>query len=314
MSVSVIVPVYNKERYLARTLASIVAQSLQDFEVIIVDDGSTDGSADIAASHPDRRFRLMSQRNAGPGAARNAGIAAASGEFVAFLDADDEWSPDYLSSAVARLRSEANAASITASYAEMPAGVAASEMWRARGLVDGAMRITPSTPPQLAVALLAFMSPCTTVFRADHLRLRGGFYERNRCLYGEDAHLCLKVMLNHPVLVDLNVRANIHRDASDLSANLSGARPVEPFLEDASEIRADCPETLRPLLETILAMRAFKTACVLGYWGEWRRAAELRRRFAGSHARGVPYRFASMACSTPLVVPLAAAVRALRLF
>src|SRR5689334_23375145 len=89
---SVVVPVYNVERYLDECLASLAAQHVEDFEAILVDDGSTDGSAAIARRHAGRdpRFRLVSQGNAGLGAARNAGVELARGEFLAFLDSDDK--------------------------------------------------------------------------------------------------------------------------------------------------------------------------------------------------------------------------------
>jgi CDP-glycerol glycerophosphotransferase len=88
---SVVVPVYNVERYLDECLASLAAQDVGDFEAILIDDGSPDGSAAIAQRYADRdpRFRLVSQANAGLGAARNAGVALASGDFLAFLDSDD---------------------------------------------------------------------------------------------------------------------------------------------------------------------------------------------------------------------------------
>jgi len=89
--VSVIIPVYNCEGTLIDTLLSVLTQDLANIEVICVDDGSTDRSAYIVEqlAQEDARLRLVSQKNAGPGAARNAGIDAARGEFVAFLDSDD---------------------------------------------------------------------------------------------------------------------------------------------------------------------------------------------------------------------------------
>lgn len=85
--VSVVTPVYNGEAFLRETLESIFAQDYEPFEVIVVDDGSTDGSGAIARSYPAARY--IRQHNQGPAAARNAGIAAARGEFLAFVDADD---------------------------------------------------------------------------------------------------------------------------------------------------------------------------------------------------------------------------------
>jgi len=89
--ISVVVPIYNVEEYLAECLESIAGQTERDLEVVMVDDGSPDGSAAIAGQFASRdpRFRLIAQPNAGLGAARNTGTAAATGEFLSFVDSDD---------------------------------------------------------------------------------------------------------------------------------------------------------------------------------------------------------------------------------
>ena len=91
MKVSIVIPLFNKASYVERALDSIRGQTFNDFEVIVVDDGSTDAGASVVARYSDSRVRLITQSNAGPGPARNAGIAEAIGDLVAFLDADDEW-------------------------------------------------------------------------------------------------------------------------------------------------------------------------------------------------------------------------------
>jgi glycosyltransferase involved in cell wall biosynthesis len=96
--VSVIVPIYNGERHLGAALESVFAQDYHPFEVIVVDDGSEDGSAAVARSFPAVRY--LRQANQGPAAARNAGTAAARGEFIAFHDADDLMAPNKLSAQV----------------------------------------------------------------------------------------------------------------------------------------------------------------------------------------------------------------------
>ncbi len=94
--ISVVIPLYNKEQSIVTTLHTILNQTYQDFEIIIVDDGSTDHSVKEVAKMLDPRIRLIHQSNAGVSAARNRGIEEARGEYIAFLDADDEWKPDYL--------------------------------------------------------------------------------------------------------------------------------------------------------------------------------------------------------------------------
>jgi glycosyltransferase involved in cell wall biosynthesis len=92
--VSVIIPVYNCERYLAEAIESVLAQTYRPIEVIVVDDGSTDSSGDIARSYKELHY--IYQPNQGVAVARNAGLAATDGEFIAFLDADDLWLPNKL--------------------------------------------------------------------------------------------------------------------------------------------------------------------------------------------------------------------------
>ena len=94
--ISVVIPLYNKEKQIAHTLQSVLNQSFQDFEVVVVDDGSTDGSAAEVEKFGDLRIRLIHQENAGVSAARNRGIEEAKSDLIAFLDADDEWKPEYL--------------------------------------------------------------------------------------------------------------------------------------------------------------------------------------------------------------------------
>ena len=94
--ISVVIPLYNKEALVGRTLESVLAQSYRDFEVVVVDDGSRDGSAAVVESFDDPRIRLIRQANAGVSAARNRGIAESRGEFIALLDADDIWRENYL--------------------------------------------------------------------------------------------------------------------------------------------------------------------------------------------------------------------------
>ncbi|MGQ0760408.1 MAG: glycosyltransferase [Acidobacteriota bacterium] len=310
MKVSVIIPLYNKAPYVRRALDSVSAQTFADFEVIVVDDGSTDDGPAIAGDYGNPRFRLIQQTNAGPGAARNAGIAQAKGELIAFLDADDEWLPEYLAESVRRLEQYGSStASITSGYIEHPDQASTEPLWRKRGITDGVHRVRPDMSPSQVVSMLAYMSPCTTVVRAEVIRKWRGFHE-DRCVFGEDAQLWLKVLLNETVAFNLRPLACFHREASGLSKNLKGVRPVEPFLNDAREVEDACPAALRDLLSRVLAIRAAKTACVLGYWGHWREARALVQKFTGARNWRLPYHLPAAVCSTPVGSALGTSWRA----
>jgi glycosyltransferase involved in cell wall biosynthesis len=95
---SIVIPVYNKEKYVKRSINSVLNQTYTNFELIIVDDGSTDNSLSIASSFKDERIKIINQENAGVSNARNNGVKFSSSNWVAFLDADDEYHENFLSS------------------------------------------------------------------------------------------------------------------------------------------------------------------------------------------------------------------------
>lgn len=95
--ISVVIPLYNKAHTIVNTLTTVMNQTYQDFEVVIVNDGSTDNGVEVIDRHfHDPRIRIINQENAGVSAARNKGVKEAKGDWIAFLDGDDEWHPEYL--------------------------------------------------------------------------------------------------------------------------------------------------------------------------------------------------------------------------
>jgi len=94
--VSVIIPLYNKEHYIESTIQSVLQQTINDFEIIIIDDGSTDNSAQKSKASNDSRIRYYYQENKGVSSARNFGIKVSKGDYITFLDADDTWRSGFL--------------------------------------------------------------------------------------------------------------------------------------------------------------------------------------------------------------------------
>jgi GT2 family glycosyltransferase len=103
-TVSVVIPTYNRAELLTRAIDSVLAQTYEDFELVVVDDGSTDDTEEVVTGYDDERVRyLPHETNRGANPARNTGIEAAEGEYVAFLDSDDEWRPRKLEAQLDRL-------------------------------------------------------------------------------------------------------------------------------------------------------------------------------------------------------------------
>ena len=118
--ISVIIPIYNVERYIRECLQSVARQSFSAYEVLMVDDGSTDQSGRIAQEYADRysRFRLIHKENGGLSSARNAGLEQAKGMYVCFVDADDYITEDYLCRLYEKAE-ETNADMVIADYREV---------------------------------------------------------------------------------------------------------------------------------------------------------------------------------------------------
>jgi glycosyltransferase involved in cell wall biosynthesis len=166
--VSVIIPAYNAEAYLGEALESVLGQTWSAVEAIVVDDGSTDGTLAIAeaAAAGDGRVRVVSQRNAGPSAARNAGMAVARGEAVCFLDADDVFLPDKVSRQMQHLLDHADCALV---YSDFEVGDEELHPIEHRSVrpID--------VPMRLAMAYRTPFAPLSVLLRRSLVEATGGF-------------------------------------------------------------------------------------------------------------------------------------------
>ena len=183
-AVSVIIPVYNGAAQLPVTLASVTAQRFRDLEVIVVDDGSTDASAELAEQSG---ARVVRQSNRGPAAARNAACAIASGRYLAFLDADDHWMPEKLAASVAALEEKTDAV-LAFSNALLN---------DASGAATGEAYVGPreAHAPSMAELLTRWwpIVPSTAVVRREAFDRSGGFDEEFRAAAYEDPWLWLRI-------------------------------------------------------------------------------------------------------------------------
>lgn len=111
-AVSVIIPTYNRAKVIEKALRSALAQTYQDMEIVVADDGSTDDTGAVVAALGEPRVRFVRKENGGCSSARNFGISEARGRYVAFLDSDDEWDPKWVATAVSLLEADAEAGAV----------------------------------------------------------------------------------------------------------------------------------------------------------------------------------------------------------
>ena len=116
MGITVIIPLYNKEKHIQNTIETVLRQTYKDFELCVIDDGSTDNSASIVDKMHDDRILLIKKENEGVSKTRNFGVSIAKNEFVAFMDADDEWEDTYLEEIVELINKYPEAAIYATNY------------------------------------------------------------------------------------------------------------------------------------------------------------------------------------------------------
>jgi glycosyltransferase involved in cell wall biosynthesis len=211
---SVVIPLFNKAPHVERAITSVLSQMLPPHEIIVVDDGSTDGSLDIVHALKDPRITVLTRSRSGPGgyAARNLGVQTATGEWVAFLDADDLWYSDHLANL--------SRAIVTC---DQPVGCAFSRfMVREKGkdreypIADSLLK--PHTANDLTTVLRAWMAtrqcPLWTgavAFRRDIL-IEAGLFPAGRARRGGDKDLWLRCLALSAAAYAPQISAEFHQD------------------------------------------------------------------------------------------------------
>ena len=209
--VSVVIPLYNKEKHIKRALLSVLSQTVQAFEVIVVNDGSTDKSAEAVMEINDPRIRLITQPNKGASAARNNGIRESGYDLVAFLDADDAWKPDFLET-VMRLRQQ---------YPDAGLYATAYETSHVKtGTVKVQYRVIPPEPwegiiPDFFNSMLGQPPVWTSAAVIPrHVFEVSGYFRKGEVL-AEDVDMWCRVALKFPVAFSTHICATYFQDAEN---------------------------------------------------------------------------------------------------
>ena len=243
---SIVVPLWNKRDTVRETVESALAQTYDDFELIVVDDGSTDDSLAMLAGVDDPRLRILRQPNGGAGLARNAGIAAATADWIAFLDADDLWLPDHLAE-LDRIRTRfPQAGLIGTAYVQADGSGAYPPPCRAPGMlqeINFFERIAPGEPALSSSSAAVSRRTVETVgdFPADRL--------------GQDMRYWMRIALAMPVAVSTRRTAIYRPLPTGLSASmgslwrgrtLSGPRDVSHRIAFLLDRYDAAPAALKP--------------------------------------------------------------------
>jgi glycosyltransferase involved in cell wall biosynthesis len=266
--ISVIIPLYNKERFIKRALDSVFAQTFQDFDVIVIDDGSTDRGTQIVKSYNDERLRLIEQTNAGPGAARNRGINESHAEYIAFLDADDEWLPSYLEENIQILKNNPDCdLCISAWYQDRVSmfprrdNVNIMECYQKLGYknLPGKQCVRENMSLKQIKELMCMFFTSTVVVKRETALKYGGFYDKKKYTYGEDFYFWIQLGINHSLFRNTKPLAYYHNKDSSLAQGLYKTNSLEAFLIDPERIRQNCIKN-RDVLEKWLASYALRNA------------------------------------------------------
>ena len=229
MKFSVVIPLYNKEHYIEATIQSVLNQTCQDFEVLVVDDGSKDNSLALARKFESDRVRIIPQENQGVSVARNTGILNARGEFICFLDADDEWRPDYLGTID----------ELTVRYPESSIFVTAYAVNMGNGKINYSTRLEPETGclPSYWLTLAKgydFVWTSATTMRRDILMEAGLFKPGEKI--GQDLDMWARVACINPrVAYSGHICVNYNRAAEANARTRVRVAWAGAFIKDLEE-------------------------------------------------------------------------------
>lgn len=240
MDISVVIPLYNKENYIYRTITSVLNQSVLPAEIIVVDDGSTDCSANEVAKINNSRVRLVRQKNAGEGAARNRGIAEAKSEMVAFLDADDEWKPNFLLHIQRLYNNFPDCGAYGTAYAIMTPDENVTfpylegippEPWI--GIIPNFVKMSQHGSP---------LSSSSVVMPKRVFQVLGGFPER--VTQGADRMMWFTLGVKYPIAFSPSRQAIYHTEASDRACYAYVREPETANLIDKMLFNGEIPFAL----------------------------------------------------------------------
>ena len=286
--ISIILPMYNKRDLVGRAIDSVLAQGFTDWELIIIDDGSTDCGTETVKKYTDRRIKYLWQENAGAGPARNNGIKNSTGRYLTFLDADDEWLPEFLEISYATLEENLDCDFSVAGYyldyavvdGKLQRDVDATVRLMASGWTQGPHRLSPEASDFELHHVLGHINTDTLFARREVIEKYGGYYDTKRA-FGEDTYLYWLLVQNHRFYRICRPLSWYHLDESEIWGHDNMKRAIHPILLNPEFARDSCEPGYEAVIERLLAMQALFWAFVFVRTGQVDQSRWLIKQYPG---------------------------------
>lgn len=226
---SIVIPLYNKENFIENTLNTVINQTYENYEILVVDDGSIDNSIDVVKNIEDKRIKLLRQENRGVSSARNYGISQAKHDFIAFLDADDTWHPSYLETMKSKIDAMHTCVAYCAHF----------------NVIDGDTVLKPKLKHKNDLVIESYFTESihrtliwtsTCIVRRDILNQLNGFDED--LSHAEDIHLWIRISLMGNIYFTPYVGGYYQREDSDSLSRTKNIRFERHLLSKLHQIES----------------------------------------------------------------------------
>ena len=224
LKVTVVIPVYNGSRYLRESINSVLAQTFQDYEIVCVDDGSTDDSVSLLQEY-GQRIRVVRQDNSGQSAARNAGVKLARGEYIAFLDQDDVWYPSKVQNQLAVLDAEPDVVLVHCNFDRIDERGEMLE--RGAGMIERTSALGSSMGQLIGEALIF---PSAMMIRKEGYERIGGFHHALQGFEDFDLIARLKEQGRFVMVEERGMAYRMHGSGFTRTGGIHVIRSRETFL------------------------------------------------------------------------------------
>ncbi len=259
---SIVIPVYNKEKFVAKTIESVLAQTFADYEIIIVNDGSTDQSESKILAFQDNRIQYYSKQNEGVALARNFGIEKANANYVCFLDADDFWFPNFLETMH----------HFISKFREQKVFACAIEIETQNKTIQAQYSIPKNADFDIVSFFEASQKEC--VLWTSSVCIHKSVFEKvgafdTKIKHGEDTELWIRIGLQFPIVFIRKILARYVYDEESISRNSNY------FFEPYTFEKYALEEKQNPELKKFMDLNRFSAVIKYNINGDWKSSMEL---------------------------------------